>query len=130
MLIVILVIVGLSVLILGHEAGHFFAAKKLCIKVDEFGFGFPPRMFAWQPKRRSNDDGILCSASTSAKAAADKQDDAINCDDTVYSVNWLPFGGFVRIFGEKHGHYIEERRISEYSKDPMAKNLPKELLKG
>lgn len=71
MLIAIIVIVGLSLLILGHEAGHFFAAKMFGIKVDEFGFGFPPRI------------------------AAKK------IGDTEYSINWLPFGGFVRIAGER-----------------------------
>jgi regulator of sigma E protease len=70
MLTALFVIVGLSILILGHEAGHFFAAKRLGLKVDEFGFGFPPRMFSW--KR----------------------------GETEYSFNWLPFGGFVKIAGE------------------------------
>lgn len=70
MLIFLLVIIGLSVLILGHEAGHFVAAKLFGLKVDEFGFGFPPRIFK---KRRGETD---------------------------YSFNWLPFGGFVRIAGE------------------------------
>lgn len=70
MLIALFVIFGLSVLILGHEAGHFFVAKLFRLKVDEFGFGFPPRIFAW--KR----------------------------GETEYSLNWLPFGGFVKIAGE------------------------------
>ncbi len=71
MLIALLVVVGLSLLILGHEAGHFFAAKMFGLKIDEFGFGFPPRIAAW---RRG---------------------------ETEYSLNWLPFGGFVRIAGER-----------------------------
>ncbi len=71
MLIIILVIAGLSLLILGHEAGHFAAAKMFGLKVDEFGFGFPPRIKAW--KR----------------------------GETEYSINWLPFGGFVKIGGER-----------------------------
>ena len=71
MLIAILVILGLSVLILGHEAGHFFVAKLFGLKVDEFGFGFPPRIFAWGK------------------------------GETKYSLNWLPFGGFVKISGER-----------------------------
>ncbi|MEN9342135.1 MAG: hypothetical protein RIQ54_391 [Candidatus Parcubacteria bacterium] len=66
----ILVIILLSLLILGHEAGHFFVAKILKMRVDEFGFGFPPRMFSIQK------------------------------GETTYSFNWLPFGGFVRIAGE------------------------------
>ena len=71
MLIAIIVIIGLSLLILGHETGHFFAAKMFGLQVDEFGFGFPPRI------------------------AAKK------IGDTEYSINWLPFGGFVRIAGER-----------------------------
>jgi regulator of sigma E protease len=70
MLIAIVVILGLAFLILIHEAGHFFAAKRLGMKVEEFGVGFPPRITSW--KR----------------------------GDTEYSLNWLPFGGFVRIAGE------------------------------
>jgi regulator of sigma E protease len=73
MLIVILVIIGLSFLILGHEAGHFFSAKMFGLKVGEFGFGFPPRITAWRPKN----------------------------SETEYSINWLPFGGFMRIAGER-----------------------------
>jgi regulator of sigma E protease len=71
MLIIIIVIVGLSLLILGHEAGHFFAAKLFGLDVDEFGFGFPPRITAKKIGK------------------------------TEYSINWLPFGGFVRIAGER-----------------------------
>lgn len=71
MLIIIIVIVGLSLLILGHEAGHFFAAKAFGLKVDEFGIGFPPRIAAFKK------------------------------GDTEYSINWLPFGGFVKIAGER-----------------------------
>ena len=35
----------LSVLVLIHELGHFLTAKKFGLKVEEFGFGFPPRVF-------------------------------------------------------------------------------------
>jgi regulator of sigma E protease len=71
MLIFLIVLIGLSLLILGHEAGHFFVAKMFGLKIDEFGFGFPPRIFA------------------------------IKKGETEYSFNWLPFGGFVRIGGER-----------------------------
>lgn len=60
----------LVALILVHELGHFSVAKFFGIKVEEFGIFFPPRIFA---KRFG---------------------------ETEYSLNWLPFGGFVRIFGE------------------------------
>ena len=71
MIIFILVLVGLSILVLSHEAGHFLCAKLFGLKVDEFGFGFPPRI--WAKKK----------------------------GETEYSFNWLPFGGFVRISGER-----------------------------
>lgn len=53
-----------------HEFGHFITAKKAGMKVEEFGFGFPPRI--WGVKK----------------------------GETVYSINWIPFGGFVKILGE------------------------------
>lgn len=68
----ILFILILGVLVLVHEFGHFYSAKKLGIKVEEFGFGFPPRIFG--KKFRG----------------------------TLYSFNFFPLGGFVKIFGE-HG---------------------------
>jgi regulator of sigma E protease len=57
-------------LVLVHEFGHFFAAKKFGIRVDEFGFGFPPKLFSKK------------------------------IGETEYSFNLLPLGGFVKIFGE------------------------------
>lgn len=60
----------LFILVIVHEAGHFFTAKKFGIRVDEFGFGFPPKL--WSRKK----------------------------GETEYSLNALPFGGFVKIFGE------------------------------
>lgn len=70
---IIFTLVAISILILIHEAGHFWAAKKAGLLVEEFGIGFPPRLF--QKK----------------------------IGETIYSVNALPFGGFVRIYGEKGG---------------------------
>lgn len=67
---IIFVIIFISILILVHEWGHFFAARKLKVKVEEFGFGFPPRLFSRMKK------GVR------------------------YSFNLFPFGGFVKIFGE------------------------------
>lgn len=65
----LLVFLFLSLIILLHELGHFFAAKWSGVRVDEFGFGYPPRLFGKQFGK------------------------------TIYSVNALPFGGFVRING-------------------------------
>src|SRR3989344_8670702 len=60
----------LALLIFVHEFGHFIVAKKSGVRVDEFGFGFPPRIWGKQ------------------------------VGETFYSINLLPFGGFVRVFGE------------------------------
>ncbi|PIR89207.1 MAG: RIP metalloprotease RseP [Candidatus Harrisonbacteria bacterium CG10_big_fil_rev_8_21_14_0_10_40_38] len=68
---ILLFIIGLSGLIIVHEFGHFIAAKKSGLLVEEFGFGFPPRLFSKK------------------------------IGETVYSFNLLPLGGFVRIHGEK-----------------------------
>ena len=54
-----------------HELGHFFAAKLMKMKIEEFGLGYPPRamkLFKWK--------------------------------ETLFSLNWIPFGGFVAIKGE------------------------------
>jgi regulator of sigma E protease len=60
----------LFVLILVHEWGHFIAAKKTGMRVDEFGIGFPPKVFG------------------------------VKKGETEYTFNLLPIGGFVRIHGE------------------------------
>ena len=67
----------LLVLVISHEAGHFFSALFFGIKVEEFGFGIPPKLFGIKSKK-----GIL------------------------YSFNLLPFGGFVKIFGEDGGESL------------------------
>jgi len=67
---VIAIIVVLSILVLVHEFGHFIVAKLLGIKVEEFGFGLPPRALG------------------------------IKKGETIYSINFLPIGGFVKLYGE------------------------------
>lgn len=74
-LLIFLVILGLIVFV--HELGHFIAAKRSGMRVDEFGFGFPPRIFG------------------------------IKRGGTIYSINLIPLGGFVKIKGE-NGEEAEE----------------------
>jgi len=69
---IIVFIAILAVLVLIHEFGHFIAAKKNGVRVDEFGFGFPPRLFG------------------------------IKKGETLYSVNLIPLGGFVKLYGEEY----------------------------
>lgn len=67
---ILVFLIVLSILILIHEFGHFWAARKSGVWVEEFGIGLPPRL--WSKKK----------------------------GETVYSINALPFGGFVRLHGE------------------------------
>lgn len=67
---IIIFIVILLILVIVHEFGHFIVAKKSGIRVDEFAFGFPPRLFS------------------------------VKKGETTYSFNAVPFGGYVKIFGE------------------------------
>ncbi|MFZ5425283.1 MAG: M50 family metallopeptidase [Patescibacteria group bacterium] len=71
MIALLIFIIILSVLVLVHEFGHFYAARKNNVQVEEFGYGLPPKI--WGKK----------------------------FGDTEYTINLLPFGGFVRITGEE-----------------------------
>ena len=73
MLTILVAIVFLLILVIGHEFGHFISAKLSGATVEEFGIGFPPRI------------------------AAKK------IGETEYSINAIPFGGFVKIHGENAG---------------------------
>src|SRR3989344_4169608 len=74
MLTALIFIAVIGVLVVVHEFGHFIVAKRAGMGVDEFGFGFPPRLFG------------------------------IKKGETTYSINWIPFGGFVKIYGEDGEH--------------------------
>ncbi len=71
---ILIFIVVLVVLIVVHELGHFIVAKMSGMRVDEFGIGYPPRALVLGRK-----------------------------SGTTYTLNWLPFGGFVKIHGEDGG---------------------------
>lgn len=75
---IIIFIIVLVALILVHEFGHFISAKKLGMRVDEFGIGFPPKIISWIK------------------------------GETRYSINSIPLGGFVSIFGEDSEANIED----------------------
>ena len=67
----LLIVPVLAALVFVHELGHYLAAKRFGIKVLEFGFGFPPRLFG------------------------------VKYGETVYSINAIPLGGFVKLLGEE-----------------------------
>ncbi len=70
-MILLIAIISLLALMALHEFGHFIVAKLFGIKVEEFGIGYPPRIFAKKFGK------------------------------TLYSLNWLPFGAFVKIYGHE-----------------------------
>lgn len=88
---ILIFIVVLGLLVFVHEFGHFIVAKKSGMAVEEFGFGFPPRLVGLQ---KVNGKWKVLGASNKA----------IDPDVTVYSINWIPLGGFVRIRGENNEH--------------------------
>jgi len=67
---ILIFVLALSILVLVHELGHFFAAKITGVRVDEFGLGLPPRIVG---KKKWG---------------------------TLWSLNWLPIGGFCSLYGE------------------------------
>ncbi len=71
-------LVSLSILVLVHELGHFIVAKRCGVWVEEFGIGYPPRAFGKK------------------------------IGETIYSINWLPLGGFVRLHGETTSDGVTE----------------------
>ena len=75
---ILTIILFIAILILVHEVGHFLLARNFKIKVEEFGIGFPPRIFK------------------------------IKKNETIYSFNLIPLGGFVRLFGENEKIGSEE----------------------
>lgn len=82
----LLIVPILAVLILVHEIGHFVAARSVGVKVEEFGIGIPPRLKGWTR------NGVI------------------------WSINWIPFGGFVRVLGED-GKSMEPGSMN--SKSPL-----------
>ncbi len=95
MIITILIfLIVLSVLVFVHELGHFIVAKRSGMRVEEFGFGFPPRLIGLQ------------KLAGKWKIIGPKQTDP---EETVYSVNWIPLGGFVKIMGEDNDTISDPR---------------------
>jgi len=79
---VIIFVAVLAVIILVHEFGHFLTARFFGVTVEEFGIGFPPRAKGFKTKK------------------------------TLYSINWIPAGGFVKLKGEQGDHKGEEDSFS------------------
>ncbi len=81
-------LIVLSILVFVHELGHFLAARYFGVKAEEFGFGFPPRAIGIY--KDFNGKWKKVKGNKEVKDAA----------DTIWSLNWIPLGGFVKIKGE------------------------------
>ncbi len=86
MLTLLIFIIVISILVFVHELGHFLSARRLGVAVEEFGFGFPPRLIGLRRK------------------------------DTIYSINWIPFGGFVKLKGETADRTSDQDSFAAQSK--------------
>ena len=78
----------LSLLMLVHELGHFITARRAGVVVQEFGFGLPPRIFGYEH------NGVI------------------------FSLNWIPFGAFVKMLGEEDPTCRRQLRQQEQA-DPL-----------
>lgn len=93
MLTILIFFLVLSVLVIAHELGHFFAAKSVGVKPEEFGLGFPPRAVGYT-KQNGEWQKVASTTMTSEK--------------TIWSLNWLPLGGFVRLKGENEAMHEKD----------------------
>lgn len=84
---ILVFLIVLSILVIVHEFGHFVMARRAGVLVEEFGFGLPPRIWGKQ------------------------------IGETLYSINALPFGGFVRLHGESDEESIESPRRAFLNKN-------------
>jgi regulator of sigma E protease len=89
---IIVTLAILAVLVIAHELGHFAVARRFGVKVHEFGIGFPPRARILGRDR----------------------------EGTIYTLNWLPIGGFVRLEGEDGAGRDDPRSFA-------AQNLPRKV---
>lgn len=89
---ILLFIIVLGILVFVHELGHFLFAKLFRIRVEEFGFGYPPRMLTLGYFR-----------------------------GTKLTLNWIPFGGFVKIFGESD----DGSELADHDKEVSLVHKPK-----
>ncbi len=88
---IVIFVLIFSLLILIHEWGHFYAARRAGVRVEEFGLGLPPKAVTLKTDKKGTD----------------------------YTLNWIPFGGFVRMFGEDSG----DAKLYDHPESFMSKTL-------
>lgn len=107
--IVLGVIVGfliLMALVVAHEFGHFIAARRNGVKVEEFGIGFPPRATAWirNPEylkwKEAKKAGKTVGKRPKGWISLPRSEWTKSQKTLIFSINWLPIGGFCSMKGE------------------------------
>lgn len=93
---IVIFILILALLIFVHELGHFLVAKMSGVRVDEFALGFPPKLFSYK------------------------------YGETTYALNLIPFGGYVKIFGEDP----DQESVAGPDKNRSLVNQPKRVQAG
>lgn len=97
----------LGILVFVHELGHFLVSKKNGVTPEEFGFGFPPRIL-----------GVYFTKKGARKIIWGNKEipkEALDNEKTLYSINWIPLGGFVRIKGEDGSHRKDPKSFASQS---------------
>ena len=128
MITIIVFVIILGFLIFVHELGHFVTARRNGIRTKEFGFGFPPRAVGVQflykdagRKQKNIKKPFRIIWGSKDGDDAQEQKDLAQADKeglyggTVYSLNWIPIGGFVKIKGEDGEHRNEKDSFSAKS---------------
>lgn len=87
-------------LVVAHEFGHFIMARRNGVKVNEFGIGFPPRAIAWVKKEIEVTDKDGNKVKKTKWVKIPKSEWNKPQDTLVFSLNWLPIGGFCQMDGE------------------------------
>ncbi len=97
---IVIFVLVLSVLVIAHEFGHFFTARRFGVRAEEFGLGFPPRGLGIFKNKHGKWRWVFGNRSVeSLETDADENLHPAH-KSTLYSLNWLPLGGFVKIKGE------------------------------
>ncbi|HOZ56236.1 MAG: Regulator of sigma-W protease RasP [Parcubacteria group bacterium ADurb.Bin316] len=82
---IVVFIAVLSLLVFVHELGHFWVAKRFGLIPEEFGFGYPPRAVGYYKNKEGKWQKVFGNKPVN------------DASDTVYSINWVPIGGFVKL---------------------------------
>lgn len=112
----LLVVIGFGSVIFIHEMGHFLAAKWAGIRVHEFAIGFGKPICAWRQgvgfKIGSTRPGVLPTAIIPEGEG-----------ETEYRLNWLPFGGYVKMLGQDDLNPTENSDPDSYTQKPVWKRM-------